>query len=65
MTAKEIGKTIKVKRKELRLSQKDVSLATGLGTRFISEVENGKPSCQIEKVLQLLSVLGLKLTIDG
>lgn len=65
MTTKELGKTIKLKRKELKLSQKDVSLATGLGTRFISEAENGKPSCQIDKVLQLLSVLGLKITVDG
>ncbi|MFT4803691.1 MAG: HTH-type transcriptional regulator/antitoxin HipB [Psychroserpens sp.] len=63
MTSKETGNTIRTKRKHLKLTQKDVSLATGLGLRFISEAENGKPSCQIDKVLQLISVLGLKITI--
>lgn len=65
MKTKEIGNKIKQKRKLLRLTQKDISLATGLGIRFISEAENGKPSCEIEKVLQLLSALGLKISIVG
>jgi len=65
MTTKEIGNRIKDKRNFLELTQKDVALATGLGIRFISEAENGKPTCEIEKVLQLLSALGLKITING
>jgi len=65
LKTKEIGNKIKQKRKLLRLTQKDISLATGLGIRFISEAENGKPSCEIEKVLQLLSALGLKISIVG
>jgi len=65
MTTKEIGNRIKDKRNLLELTQKDVALSTGLGIRFISEAENGKPTCEIEKVLQLLSALGLKITING
>ncbi len=65
MTTKEIGNRIKDKRNRLKLTQKDVALSTGLGIRFITEVENGKPTCEIEKVLQLLTALGLKITING
>ena len=36
---------------------------SGVGVRFVSELENGKPTLEIEKVLRVLSRLGLEVTI--
>jgi y4mF family transcriptional regulator len=59
-----IGEYIRLVRKELGVTQKDLALTAGTGLRFIIELENGKPTCQIGKVLQVLQVLGIKLNLS-
>ncbi|MEY8767325.1 helix-turn-helix domain-containing protein [Francisella philomiragia] len=61
---KELGKIIKKVRKSQKLTQLDVSGISSLGVRFISEVENGKETSQIGKVLHLANTLGLALSIN-
>ena len=63
--SKEIGKIIKNTRKELRVTQRKLALASGTGLRFIIELEQGKPTCQLEKTLTVLRTLGLQLIIKG
>ena len=63
MNSKEIGKTIRTTRKQLKLNQDDLALSAGTATRFISDLENGKPSCQLEKTLDVLKALGLSISI--
>jgi len=63
--SKEIGKIIKSTRKELGVTQRNLALASGTGLRFIIELEQGKPTCQLEKVLTVLRTLGLQLVIKG
>ncbi len=59
----EIARLIKIKRKELGLTQADLSMRTGLGLRFIREVEQGKKATfRMDKVLQLLAYFGHKLS---
>lgn len=65
MNAKEIGQLIRVTRKQLRLNQSELALSAGTATRFISDLENGKPSCQLEKTLSVLKTLGLKISITS
>ena len=33
--------------------------------RFISDLENGKPTCEIEKVLKVVANLGIKLEVNN
>jgi len=58
--AKEFGKLIREARKKTRLTQAQLAAASGIGERFIRELEKGKPSCQIEKALFVAQMLGIK-----
>lgn len=60
-----LGKIIRQARKYQKLTQDDLSGLTGLGLRFISEVENGKETAQIGKVLLILSTLGIRLDAEA
>ena len=56
-----IGEYIKQKRKLFRLTQIELADRTGVGIRFIRELENGKPTVQLNKVNQVLELFGEKL----
>jgi y4mF family transcriptional regulator len=58
-----LGLIVKSKRKQDQLTQIELAELTGVGTRFLSELENGKPTVQLDKVLQVLAGLGLKMEI--
>jgi HTH-type transcriptional regulator / antitoxin HipB len=62
-TTEQIGVAIRKRRKELKVTQKDLALTCGTGLRFIIDLEKGKPTCQIGKVLQVVHALGLELRI--
>lgn len=47
------------------VTQKDLALTSGTGLRFIIELEKGKPTCQIGKVLTVLHTLGIKLSLSA
>ena len=64
MKPEEIGKIVKKERKALGLTQADLALTSGTGMRFISDLENGKPTCQLGKTLMVLKTLGLRLDIS-
>ena len=61
----DIGKTIRAKRIELGMTQSQLADISGKGTRFISEIENGKQTMQIGKVIDTLHVLGLDILITA
>ncbi len=63
MTSLEIGELVRKARKAQRLNQSNLALAAGTATRFISDLENGKPSCQFAKVLDVLHALGIEFTL--
>ena len=61
----ELGRIVKKERKAMALTQADLALTSGTGMRFISDLENGKPTCQIGKTLTVLKTLGLRLTLSA
>jgi len=63
--AKDVGQLVKTTRKKLKVTQRSLALTSGTGLRFIIELEQGKPSCQLEKVLMVLSTLGVTLVVKG
>lgn len=42
------------------LTQVDLAAASGVGERFVRELEKGKASCQLEKSLLVARMLGIK-----
>ena len=58
-TAEQLGAAIRVRRRELGLTQKDLAMACGTGLRFIVDLEKGKATCQVGKALDVLQALGL------
>src|SRR6266496_724468 len=56
------GSLIRSRRKALKMRQNQLALATGVGRRFLIDLEAGKPSCQLGRSLLVADALGLKLT---
>ena len=62
--SKSLGAAIRARRKELEYSQAYLAEFTGLSVTFISDVERGKPTAEIEKVIRLINILGMDITIE-
>ena len=62
-TAKQIGELVKATRKSLAVTQKNLAMTSGTGLRFIIELEEGKPTCQLGKVLTVLNTLGIMIML--
>jgi HTH-type transcriptional regulator / antitoxin HipB len=65
LTTELIGDFVKTTRKHLRITQKDLALTSGTGLRFIIELEKGKPTCQLGKVLTVLKTLGITIQLTA
>jgi HTH-type transcriptional regulator/antitoxin HipB len=59
----DIGKLVRETRKDLGATQKELALTSGTGLRFIIELEKGKETAEIGKVLTVLQTLGIQLTL--
>lgn len=59
-----LGNTIRMRRKELGYTQAYISEFTGLSVSFLSDLENGKTTCEIGKTIELINLLGLDLNIE-
>jgi HTH-type transcriptional regulator / antitoxin HipB len=62
-TPKTVGELVKCTRKSVGVTQKDLAMTSGTGLRFIIEMEQGKPTCQLGKVLTVLQTLGIKIEL--
>ena len=64
MTPKAIGKLIRETRKAQGLRQDELAAASGVGLRFLVELEGGKETAQLGKSLAVLAALGCSITIQ-
>ena len=62
-TSADIAKTVKQTRLGLDITQENLAMAAGTGLSFIKDLERGKPTCEMEKVLRVLSTLGIQVTL--
>lgn len=62
---RQLGLKIRQKRKTDGLTQQDLAAIANVGVRFISELENGKPSVQLDSVMAVLQALGLQLSLSS
>jgi HTH-type transcriptional regulator / antitoxin HipB len=60
----ELGRALRSARRARRLRLEDVALGAGVGVRFVSELERGKPTVRLAETLRVLASLGLLLTIE-
>lgn len=56
------GSLIRSQRKALNMRQDELALATGVGRRFLIDLEAGKSSCQLGRSLLVADALGLRVT---
>ena len=59
----EIGDIVRTTRRAASLRQDELAGAAGVGVRFIVDLEAGKPTAQMGKVLQVLAALGCSIDI--
>lgn len=64
MTPKQIGQIIRETRRAQGLRQDQLAGAAGVGLRFVVELEAGKPTVQLGKVLNVLDALGCTFRIE-
>lgn len=58
-TAKAFGRAIRNRRKELGYTQAQVAAFSGCSAPFLSALENGKPTAELERSLRVACTLGL------
>ena len=63
-SVKEIAELVKQQRKKLAMSQSQASALCNVGTRFLSDLENAKPTLQIDKVLKVAKMFGIKISAE-
>ena len=62
-SAAEIGKLVQSERKRQGITQLQLAGLAGTGIRLISDIENGKETVQVQKLLKVLHTLGLGVFI--
>jgi y4mF family transcriptional regulator len=59
----EIATYVKEMRKRFNLTQIDLSEKSGVGLRFVRELEQGKPTLRLDKVNQVLQLFGAEVGV--
>jgi len=59
-----LGHLIREARRALGLRQPDLALSAGVGVRFLVDIERGKPTAQIGKIMQVLAALGIDMRLS-
>ena len=65
MSCEELGKAIRDLRRSQGVTQAQLAGLSNTGVRFISDLENGKETCQLGKILHVLATLGVDVFIQS
>ena len=63
LTSELLGQAIKARRTQSNLRLEDAAALCGIAKQTLMNIEHGKPTCQIDSVLQICKALGIKLSI--
>jgi HTH-type transcriptional regulator/antitoxin HipB len=63
-STRDLGNLVREFRVAQKMTQADILGLANTGNRFIVELENGKPTVQFQKVLDVLDTLGLEIVIQ-
>lgn len=64
MDSSELGLIVRRERKAQKLKQAELAAVSGVGIRFVVDLEAGKPTLQLEKVLRVVRTLGCSIQIS-
>lgn len=59
-----IGEQIRLRRKELMITQPDLADIAGISVNTLYKIERGQANPTIEVLVKILDVLGLEITVD-
>lgn len=60
-----LSATVKMLRKQYNLTQEDLSLKSGVGLRFVRDLEQGKETLRLDKVNQLLDLFNYEMVASS
>lgn len=63
LDTKQLGTAIRAERNRLKVTQKELAMAAGVGLRYLIELERGKPTARMEGAFKVLRALGLQMRI--
>ena len=63
-TMLEVAEIVRKTRKSQKISQTILSQASTVGLRFVGDIERGKPSVQFDKLLSVLTSLGIAVKFE-
>lgn len=63
-TTVEISKTVQARRKSLGVTQAQLADLAGVSPKFVYDLEKGKPSVSLDRVLLVISALGLEFKLE-
>lgn len=63
LSCADLGEIIRQERKKLGLRQAELAAASGVGVRFLVDLEKGKPTVQLGRALVVLAALGCTVDI--
>lgn len=61
MLMNNLSTTVKILRKQYNLTQEELSLKSGVGLRFVRDLEQGKETLRLDKVNQLLDFFNYEM----
>lgn len=61
MKQKSLSNSVKSMRRQYHLTQVELAEKSGVGLRFIRELEQGKPTLRLDKVNQILNLFGYEV----
>ena len=61
----DFGHLIETFRKSQGLTQAQLASLSNVGVRFISDLEKGKETCQLQKALHVAIILGIQFTTNN
>jgi HTH-type transcriptional regulator/antitoxin HipB len=62
-TPEDVGLFVRLQRKDKGWTQAELAKEANVGLRFLSELERGKPTCQLAPTLRVIHALALKINV--
>ena len=59
-----MAKVVRQARKSQKISQTVLSQASNVGLRFVGDIERGKPTIQVDKLMSVLTSLGIAVKLE-
>ena len=61
---KDVAEIVRRTRKSQKISQTVLSQASNVGLRFVGDIERGKPTIQFDKLMAVLTSLGIAVKLE-